>query len=47
MVVYQVVQLRYNSMKAIKRELDKLFPGQEWSIEVCASPLPLQAILHL
>ena len=34
MPVQQIVPLRYNDMKALEADLNRLFPGQEWSVEV-------------
>jgi hypothetical protein len=32
--VEQIVSLRYNDMNALKKELDRLFPGQKWEVDV-------------
>jgi hypothetical protein len=36
--VEQIVALRYNDMKALKKELDRLFPGQKWEVDVSGTP---------
>lgn len=36
--VEQIVALRYNDMKALRKELERIFPGEKWKVDVRGIP---------
>ncbi|KIN08701.1 hypothetical protein OIDMADRAFT_175460 [Oidiodendron maius Zn] len=31
--IEQIVALRYNDMKALRKELERIFPGEKWKVD--------------